>query len=375
MRKLGITLFFMVLALMLFGSVMVLTASSTYSSFKFGEPYVFIKSHLGKVFIAFCLLIVFSAIDYEYYRYYSKLALFLGILLLIATLIFAPSIKGAERWISIAGIRLQPTEIVKPLLFLHLANMIDKKGDLIKDFKNGYIYLLVWVLMVAAFIVAQPNLSNATIVVFISLLVFYVAGARLKHIVSTFVTLASLGLMIMLAFPHSRARIIGFITGISEKKAGNIQVYQALIGIGSGGVTGVGLGNSRQNNLFLPEPFGDFIFAIIGEELGFIGSVLLVLFYFAIFFIMILIAKKTEDKFGRLIVLSFAFMIITSAFVNIAVTLGIAPTTGIPLPFVSYGGTSIIILSIVIGIVVNIAFANERKFSQKILVNLENING
>lgn len=375
MRKLGITLFLMVLALMLFGSVMVLTASSTYSSFKFGEPYVFIKSHLGKVFIAFCLLIVFSAIDYEYYRYYSKLALFLGILLLIATLIFAPSIKGAERWISIAGIRLQPTEIVKPLLFLHLANMIDKKGDLIKDFKNGYIYLLVWVLMVAALIVAQPNLSNATIVVFISLLVFYVAGARLKHIISTFVTLASLGLMIMLAFPHSRARIIGFITGISEKKAGNIQVYQALIGIGSGGVTGVGLGNSRQNNLFLPEPFGDFIFAIIGEELGFVGSLLLVLFYFAMFFIMILIAKKTDDKFGRLIVLSFAFMIITSAFVNIAVTLGIAPTTGIPLPFVSYGGTSIIILSIVIGIVVNIAFANERKFSQKILVNLENING
>ncbi len=375
MRKLGITLFLMVLALMLFGSVMVLTASSTYSSFKFGDPYVFTKSHLGKVLFAFCLLIIFSAIDYEYYRYYSKLALFFGILLLIATLLFAPNIKGAERWINIAGIRLQPTEIVRPLLFLHLANMIEKKGDLIKDFKGGYVYLLFWVLVVAALIVAQPNLSNATLIVLISLLIFFVAGARVKHILTTLLTLGVFGLLIMLAMPHSRARILAFVTGIAEKKAGNIQVYQALIGIGSGGITGVGLGNSRQNNLFLPEPFGDFIFAIIGEELGFIGAVTLVLFYFAIFSVMILIAKKTEDKFGKLIVLSFAYMIITSAFVNIAVTIGIAPTTGIPLPFVSYGGTSIIVLSIVIGIVVNIAFANERKLSQKILVNIENLNG
>jgi cell division protein FtsW len=372
MRKLGITLFFMILILMLFGSIMVLTASSTYAQTKFNNSYFYFYSHIQKVLIAFVALVLFSAIDYEYYKYYSKLMLFGGVVLLIATLIFAPSVKGAERWINIGGLRLQPTEIVKIVLFIHLANMVDKKGDLITDFKNGYVYTLVWILLVAALIVLQPNLSNATIIIFVSLIVLYNAGARLKHILSTLLTLGILGFSIMLIMPHSRARILAYITGISEKKAGNIQLYQALVGIGSGGITGLGLGNSRQNNLFLPEPFGDFIFAIIGEELGFIGGVILVLYYFAIFFVMILIAKKTEDKFGRLIVLSFAFLLIMSAYVNISVAIGIVPTTGIPLPFVSYGGTSMIFLSIAIGIVINIAFSNERKFSQKILVNLEN---
>lgn len=371
MRKLGITLFFLVLGLMLVGSIMVLTASSTLSNMKFHTPFYFFNQHLMKLGVAVFFMIFTAAIDYEYYRYYSKPALLICVLLLIATLLFAPSVKGAERWLNLGFVKLQPTEIVKPVLFIHIANLIEKKGDVIRDFKNGFIFIFIWVVMIAGLIVLQPNMSNATIIVMVSLMLLFVAGARIKHILSTLFVMGVSGLTAMMVFPHSRARILTFLSGVSEHKAANIQVTQALIGIGSGGIFGVGLGNSRQNNLFLPEPFGDFIYAIIGEELGMVGGLALILLYIAVFVVGILIAKKCQDKFGQLIALGISLMILTSAFINICVTLGITPTTGIPLPFVSYGGTSIIFLSMAIGVVINVALSNERKIAQKVLVNME----
>ena len=162
-------------------------------------------------------------------------------------------------------------------------------------------------------------------------------------------------------FSHSRNRILTFIISLNTGSDINIQVKQAMLGLGSGGLLGVGIWHSRQSNLFLPEAYGDFIFAIFGEEMGFIGSILLLICFLALFIAGLLIAKKTKDKFGQLLAFGIIFSIIIYAFVNVAVSIGLAPTTGIPLPFISYGGTALIFMCISIGILINIALSNNLK--------------
>jgi cell division protein FtsW len=162
-------------------------------------------------------------------------------------------------------------------------------------------------------------------------------------------------------FSHSRNRILTFISSLHTGGDINIQVKQAMLGLGSGGLLGVGIGHSRQSNLFLPEAYGDFIFAIFGEEMGFIGSIILLICFLALFIAGLLIAKKTQDKFGQLLAFGIIFSIIIYAFVNVAVSIGLIPTTGIPLPFISYGGTSLIFMCISIGILINIALSNNLK--------------
>ena len=161
-------------------------------------------------------------------------------------------------------------------------------------------------------------------------------------------------------FEHSRTRILTFVKSIFYGGGINDQVNQALLALGSGGLFGQGIGNGKQSNLFLPESYGDFIFAIIGEELGFIGAVVLLFGYFLIFLAGLIIAKKAKDTFGQILAFGISFSIITNALINIAVTTGIFPTTGVPLPFISYGGTSIIITCISVGILVNIAVLNAK---------------
>jgi cell division protein FtsW len=172
---------------------------------------------------------------------------------------------------------------------------------------------------------------------------------------------------------HSRARILGFINSFSNGGDINMQVKQAIYSLGSGGLLGVGIGNSKQNNLFLPEAYGDFIFAILGEETGFIGVIVVLMLYMILFVAGILIAKKTKDKFGQMLAFGISFSIIIYAFVNAAVATGLFPTTGLPLPFISYGGTSIIFLSASVGILLNIAILNTKNSIVK-ETNLDTIN-
>src|SRR3989337_2109899 len=204
------------------------------------------------------------------------------------------------------------------------------------------------------------HISNGRIIIFISLSIFVVGGAKLKHIFATLLGSVLGAISIAMIFEHSRSRMLTFVKSILYGGGINDQVNQALLALGSGGLFGQGIGNSKQSNLFLPESYGDFIFAIIGEELGFIGSVLVIVGYFTIFFAGILVAKTARDTFGQLLAFGISFSIILNAFINIAVTTGIFPTTGVPLPFISYGGTSIIITCVSVGILVNIAILNAK---------------
>ncbi len=361
MKKLAITIFFDAFALMLLGLIIVMSASSTYSVIRFDSVFHLFNSHLFKVGVAFFFLIIFSMIPYEIYKNYCKPALIVITLVLIITLFIAPSIKGAGRWLNLGIISFQPADIARLLLLIHLAFMLDDKKDNLDDLHHAFIPMLIWVIVISALIILQPNISTGLILVLISLTVLYVGGARLKHVLSSLLLFFTAGGIAAMIYPHSRGRILSFFSSLQNGSDINLQVKQAIYGLGSGGLFGVGVGNSMQSNLFLPEAYGDFIFAILGEELGFIGTVFVLLSYLILFIAGVLIAKKAKDKFGQLLAFGITISIITYAFVNVAVTTGMMPTTGLPLPFISYGGTSLVFLSIGIGILINIALSNQKR--------------
>jgi cell division protein FtsW len=358
MKRLALITFFDAFLLMLLGLVIVMSASSTYSAFKFDSLFHLFNSHFSKVLIGFGFLIACCIIPYRFYRKISKPLIILITLLLFLTLIFAATIKGAGRWLDLGFISFQPADAARLILIIHLAALIESKGDLIKNYKNGFAYYFFWIALLAFFILLQPNVSSAVLLVLIGLTMLFVGGAKVKHILITLASCLVVGLGAVMIFPHSRERIFSFIESIQNGGDVNIQVKQAVLSLGSGGIFGVGIGYSRQSNLFLPEAYGDFIFAILGEELGFIGAVIILLSYLTLFVAGILIAKKTIDKFGQMLAFGITFSIILYAFINVAVTTGMLPTTGLPLPFISYGGTSIIFLSVSIGILINIALSN-----------------
>jgi cell division protein FtsW len=361
MKKLGFFIFFDSLAMMLMGTIIVMSASSTYSVFKFDSLFHLSNSHLVKVLFGLILIVSFSAIPYELYKRYSKIGILAIAFVLILTLIFAPNIKGAGRWINLGFISFQPADAAKLILIIHLAVLIEGKNELITSFKEGYLYLFIWTMLVSGLILVQPNISNGMLVLATSLAMLFVGGAKLKHILASFLFCLTSGGIVAMLFSHSRSRILTFVTSLHTGGDINIQVKQAVLGLGSGGLLGVGIGHSRQSNLFLPEAYGDFIFAIFGEEMGFIGSIILLVCFLTLFIAGLLIAKKTTDKYGQLLAFGIIFSIVLYAFINIAVSIGLVPTTGIPLPFISYGGTSLIFLCISIGILINIALSNSKK--------------
>lgn len=350
MKNLARILISIVLLLITLGAVLIFSTK--------GYPYLL--SHVSKIIFAFAAFIFFSVVPYKYYRNLSKFFLIGIVLVLIYTLLFAPAVKGASRWINLGIIRFQPSELAKIFLLMHLAVMIDSKGEKIKNFNEGLKFMLLWIAIVSALIFLQPNVSTTIIVAFTSFVLLYVGGARFLHlggIVGSLMIVGGIGAMIL---HHSRTRILTFIKSLMDGGNINLQVLQSKIALGSGGLFGLGIGHSRQSDLFLPEPHNDFIFSVVGEELGFLGALAILIAYMAIFFVGILIAKRAKDDLGQLLAFGISFTIVSSAFIHVAVGLGLLPTTGITLPFISFGGTSIIIFSISIGILINIALRTNK---------------
>lgn len=355
MKNLARILIAIVLILMTLGAGIIFTT----------KGYSFLLSHVSKIIFALGGFLFFAIVPYKYYRNLSKYFLIGIILLLVYTLLFAPAVKGASRWLDIGILRFQPSEVAKVFLLMHLAVMIERKGDSIKDFHGGLKFMLLWIGAVCGLIFMQPNVSTTIIVALTSFILLFVGGARIFHLGSIVGGLATIGGIGAMILPHSRVRIVTFFNSLFEGGSVNLQVLQSKIALGSGGLLGLGIGHSRQSDLFLPEPHNDFIFSVVGEELGFIGAIGILLAYLAIFFVGLLIAKRAKDDFGQLLAFGLSFTIVSSAFIHVAVGLGLLPTTGITLPFISFGGTSIIIFSISIGILINIALGSGKHFEMR----------
>ncbi|MDI6802391.1 MAG: putative peptidoglycan glycosyltransferase FtsW [Bacteroidota bacterium] len=355
-----------VLVLLAFGVLLVYTASSTWAAKKFEDSEYLLNSHVWKVFGAVVLIFLGMNLDYKRYQKYTKLAMFAVLGLLVATLILKGEVKGTYRFMDFGLGAFQPSEIAKFVLVFHLSALIAIKGEKLLNFKDGYFSLLVWIVVITILVMIQPNFSMGSMILLTGFIIMYLSGVRFKHLILTIVPIIPIVIIYLFLAEYRSNRIGLYLNNFSSsikidiesiKAAGKAlgQLWQGILAFGNGGLIGVGLGNSRQRDLFVPEAHGDFIFSIVGEEYGLIGTVLFMILFLVIFLRGFKIAKYTEDAFGKYLALSITVLITSYAFVNAGVTLGILPVTGLPMPFVSYGGTSIMVSAYAIGVLLNIS--------------------
>lgn len=345
-----------VVTLMVLSLGVVYSASSSWAVLKGAESERMLTMHALKVLAAFGCLFAAMHIDYHRYRRYTKVVLLGAVALLGVTLIMGAAVKGATRWLSLGGFGFQPSELAKVALLFHLCVLMADRKDRIQDLKTGFLPMMVWVGAVTTLVMAQPNFSTGVLLFGISLLVMFAGRVRIAHIGLVIGALVPLLVVFMLSAEYRMRRILSYLGGAEGASTqGSYQLTQGLIGFGSGGVFGLGPGNSRQRELFLPQSYDDFIFPIIGEEYGLIGTLFIVTVFLVIMLRGMRIAKHAPDDLGRLLATGITLMITLLALVNAAVTLGILPTTGQPMPFVSYGGSSMIFSAFAVGVLLNIS--------------------
>ncbi len=358
-KQIDKTLLFIILALAIFGLIMVASAGVSYSQTRFADANFFIKHQFLFGFLPGVILLYFiQKIDYHFWKEVAVPFFLFALILLVLVLIpgIGSSAYGASRWLNLGPISFQPSEITKIAIILYLATWLDSRGKKkIEDVYEGLVPFL-GILSVASFLILkQPDTGTVGMIAIISLTMFFVSGAKIAHLLAIALS-GVMGLVgLIMVAPYRMNRFLVFLDPTTDPQGIGYQINQALIAIGSGGVFGVGLGHSRQKFNYLPEPVGDSIFAIIGEELGLVGAIVIIgLFVFFALRAMKL-ARNSKNEFSRLVVIGIASWIIFQAFINMAAISGIIPLTGIPLPFISYGGTSFIFLMFAMGILLNIS--------------------
>jgi cell division protein FtsW len=353
--------FLAVLTLMVLSLGVVYSASSTWALDRLGESGKVLGSHAIKVLLGFGAIFVFIQIDYHKYRKLTKPALIFSIALLLLTLVLGERFKGATRWLLVGGMGLQPADFAKFALVFHLSVLMASKGEVVKDFRRGFLPMLIWIGTVTVLVLLQPNFSMGAMIFAISLSMLFIGRARISHIALTLGTLVPLLMVYMLSAAYRKERIMSYIgmgNGAGMQKATH-QLTQAIIGFGNGGIFGLGPGGSHQRDHFLPESYGDFVFSIVGEEYGLIGTLFFVLLFLVIFLRGMKVARHATDDLGRLLAMGITCTITLYALINAGVTLGILPTTGLPMPFVSYGGTAMLISCAAIGVLLNISMQTD----------------
>jgi cell division protein FtsW len=335
----------------------VYSASSTWALDRLGESGKVLGSHAIKVLLGFGAIFVFMQIDYHKYKKLTKPALIVSIVLLLVTLVLGGRFKGATRWLFIGGFGLQPSDFAKFALVFHLSVLMAAKGEMVKDFRKGFLPMLIWIGAVTVLVLAQPNFSMGAMIFAISLVMLFIGRARVSHIALTLGALVPLLILYMVSAEYRMQRIMSYMgmgEGEGMQKARH-QLTQAIIGFGNGGIFGLGPGGSHQRDHFLPESYGDFVFSIVGEEYGLIGTLFFILLFLLIFLRGMKIAMHARDELGRLLAMGITATITLYALINAGVTLGILPTTGLPMPFVSYGGTAMLITCAAVGVLLNIS--------------------
>ncbi|MFH1175655.1 MAG: putative lipid II flippase FtsW [bacterium] len=347
-----------VAVLLVIGLIMLSSASSVLATQQFNNPYFYLKRQFFIGVIgggSLCFLI--SLIPYQFWRAIAFPLLFFTLILL--ALVFVPGIGvaygGSHRWIKTGLFDFQPTELAKLVLIFYFSAWLSAKGTKVATFKEGLLPFTVIIGIISALIIFQPDVGTLGMLIIIALSIFFVSGASLKHI---FLLLAGLALGlwgIIKAAPYRMNRFLVFLNPRLDPKGIGYQINQALLAIGSGGIFGLGLGYSRQKFNYLPEPMGDSIFAIISEELGLAGACVILAIFAVVAWRGWKIAKKAPDKFGQLAAVGITSWIIFQVIINIAAITSLMPLTGITLPFISYGSSSMIMMLAAVGVLINIS--------------------
>ena len=348
--------FICALILILFGFVTVLTSTFIRASENFHDPYSFLKKHLVFALLGFAVMMSLSRYDYKKLPKWIFPLFVFTVILLILTLVpgIGVTVNGAQRWLNLIFFRFQTSEFAKYVLIFFLANYYSKHQDLSGSFFKFVVLPMLFLSPIFLLIILQPNFSTVSLLGITALAIMFVAGLRWKYMVyiGGFAIASVVGLIFHKSYRMDR--ITSFIDPWSDPEGRGYQAIQALIAFSSGGFFGSGLGASKQT-FFLPESHNDFVFAIIAEQLGFIGVMGILILFFIFIYRGIRIALRTQDLFGRMLVFGIMFIFCVQVLFNVGVVLGVLPVTGLPLPFLSYGGTALISFMAFTGIVLNVS--------------------
>jgi len=354
-NKIDLWILIPILALITFSLGVVYSASSSWSVNMNKDSMFLFRNHLLRAGLGIVLIFLVSRISYLNLIKFRKVLMGAAILMLLYLLVAGvETTKGAARWIYMGGFSFQPADFVKYALLINISYLLAKKKDYVSNLYYGYLPILGYVLIVVALIAIQPNFSTASVIFISSLMVFWIGKVKMKHMAITVMSLIPAAVLFVLSKPYILNRIFSYQEH-TQGGNGSYQLSQAIIGFGNGGFFGVGPGNSNQRELFLPQSYDDFVFSIVGEEYGFWGVTIVILLFGLFVYRGLKLAKSMQDDFGRNLAFGITIIIGMNAIINMMVATGMIPTTGQTLPFISYGGTSIIFNSIAVGILLNIS--------------------
>lgn len=349
--------FYLIVILIGIGFVIQYSASSSLAAARFNDPGHYMRGHFIRIIAGLIVGLFFLKLNYNNLKSAAIWLTIAAILLLAATLIvhLIHNTSPTARWLRIGPLRFQPSELAKFAFILYLASFYDRHADNISVFKRGFISPALILLLMVLLIIAEPDFSTAAVIIILSLTLMFIGGAKLLHLAPFAGLLGIIAVLTVLLSPYKLKRILTIVGRTDDPQGAGYQIQQSLITLGNGGLWGRGLGGSIEKNLFLPEPHTDFVFSVTGEEFGFIGTVLLLILFLLLFIRGLRISLRAPNIFGNLLGLGLTFSMFIYQLINIGVVCGILPVTGLPLPFISYGGSTMLYNFACLGIILNIS--------------------
>ncbi len=345
------------IALITIGIVMVYSSSAVIAMQRYHDPQFFLKRHLLWLVLGFVFMAIVMKIDYRKIIKLTYPLLILSVILLILVFIpyFSKEVGGARRWLSLGALSFQPAELVKFSIVLFLAYSLVKKKDYLHDFTYGYLPNLVVIGVFFILIIVQPDLGSVVVMSIVAFILMAVAGVRFSFLFSSVLMLLPFLYMAVFRVGYRRKRIMAFLDPWSDPLDTGFQTIQSLLAFGSGGFFGLGLGEGKQKLFYLPEPHTDFVFSVLGEELGFVGVSAVIFIFLILIWRGIRVSLRSPDLYGTYLSLGIALTIGIQVVINMGMTTGLLPTKGLPLPFISVGGSSLLISMMSIGVLLNIS--------------------
>ncbi len=357
LEEYDLVIMLMAIALTCFGVVMVYSASSIMAAKRFSDGFFFLKRQGLFALIGFAIMLGTMRINYQFWRKLAAPILLGCIVLLVLVLIpgIGGSAGGASRWIRLPGFSLQPSEIAKIALIMYMAYSLDRKQDKIKQLGSGFVSYMLILVVLLGLLLKQPDMGSALTLAAVAVIMLFAAGTRLVYIISIVLMSMPFIYFLIMNVAYRKRRILAFLNPWEDPQNSGFQIIQSWLALGAGGLFGVGLGEGKQKLFYLPEAHTDFILAVVGEELGFLGVIVIIGMFFLLVQRAMRIAVAAPDIFGRFLALGIAVLFGIEASVNMCVVTGMIPTKGLALPFISYGGSSLLISLFAVGILLNIS--------------------
>lgn len=359
-RKLDWGVLLPVMGLLALGLVMVYSSSAVLGADRYHSQFFFLKRQAVRLLIGLVVMLLLARFDYHRLVSIAPWALALSVGLLAALVVLGGAgVRGANRWLSFAEFTLQPTEVARSICVIYLAKLLDRKGDRIRSFRDGVLPAAAVLGVIAILILKQPNLGSTIALLVTGFLMLHLAGANPRHLALLAGAGGLLALLQVVTHPYMMDRVQGWLShwsaGGADAQGKSWQLHQSIVALGSGGIFGEGPGRGMQKFFFLPDPHTDFIYAVIGEELGLVGTASVLVAYVVLFMRGLKIAGRAPDRFGFLLAAGLTVSLAVYVGMNISVVTGIIPTTGLPLPFLSYGGSALVVNLGVVGVLLNVA--------------------